>query len=521
MMTRPTATVARPDPALAALGAVLAEYGRAHRGDAWVWQRSADGWAYAAGTAEPPHQAPGPSAVPIRNSQDAVVEVEGEAEEAKHRAAFLANVLGQLLQHGAEARFFGRELAERYEEITLLYTISEILGSVISLQEAAGTILKEVSDTMGVRRAALWILDAEHDRLELVAAVGGDGQRGPIDIADDSSVTAAVFRERRPVILGSGDAFPRKGALPRGDRDSFLSVPVTFTPLHGQPRTIGVINLIGRTVEEGFSAGDQKLITAIASQIGAAVANNRLVAESLRQERMDREMELAHDLQLKLLPPAERFRDRAEVALRCVPADSVGGDFYHLFRLPDDRLGVLIGDVSSHGFAAALIMALTMSAIAIHAAEGDAPAEVLRRVHGALIDELESTEMYLTLFYGVIDPAARRLTYANAGHPHAFRITAAGARQRLPATNPPFGIIDLADYREESTEWRPGEDILLLFTDGLSDAVGPPEGERRLVDLVAGQPARALEETLQSLFELDSQGAARPSDDRTAVLVRV
>src|SRR5690606_23938042 len=134
--------------------------------------------------------------------------------------------------------------------------------------------------------------------------------------------TATVFRERRWRILESGDIFPREGQPPdESNLESFLSVPVNYTPPRGQARTIGVINLVGRTADNGFSAGDRQLITAIASQIGAAVENNRLVAESLHQERMVREMELAHDLQLKLLPSTEQFQGDAEVAARCVPAE--------------------------------------------------------------------------------------------------------------------------------------------------------------------------------------------------------
>src|SRR5690606_14171650 len=197
--------------------------------------------------------------------------------------------------------------------------------------------------------------------------VGRHGQSRPIAVADPSSVTATVFRERRPVILEAGDEFPRIQSAADPARGSFLSVPVSYTPPEGQTRTIGVVNLIGRRNGESFSAGDQKLISAIASQIGAAVENSRLVAESLQRERWARELELAHDLQLKLLPPLGPFEGYAEVAARCVPADSVGGDFYHLFRLPEGRVGVMIGDVSSHGFGAALIMALTMSAVGIHA----------------------------------------------------------------------------------------------------------------------------------------------------------
>jgi hypothetical protein len=211
---------------------------------------------------------------------------------------------------------------------------------------------------------------------------------------------------------------------------------------------VGVINLIGRSGPGAFSAGDMKLLSAIASQIGAAVENNRLIAESLSQERVVREMELAHDLQLKLLPPLEQFAGYAEVAARCVPAESVGGDFYHLFRLSNGRLGVLIGDVSSHGFGAALIMALTISAVAIHASEGHSPAEVLHRTHLAVSDELENTEMYLTIFYAVIDPAAGTVTYSNAATRTPSASPGDGAVERLGATDPPFGILEGDTYGE-------------------------------------------------------------------------
>jgi len=437
-------------------------------------------------------------------------------------AAFLSLVLDKCMEYQVESRLVAREIAERYEEITLLYSISEILGSVISLEEASGTILREVADTLGVQRAALWVYDGAREILELVAAVGDQGQSGPIDVRDEASLTASVFREQRALILEPEDEFPRQDDHgDRAGRDSFLSVPVSYTPPYGEPRTIGVINLIGRTFEEGFSAGDRKLIAAIASQIGAAVENSRLVAESLHQERMVREMELAHDLQLKLLPSVEQFRDRAEVAARCSPADSVGGDFYHLFRLSGGRFGVMIGDVSSHGFGAALIMALTMSAVAIHASEGYPPSEVLRRLHQTLIDELETTEMYLTLFYAVLDPEERRITYANAGHSHAFRIAGDGRATRLAATNPPFGIVDLDDYREESATWSPGEDILFLYTDGLSDAIGMADGERALLHCIATGRRDPLDTLLQALFDIQGAPVQIPADDRTAVLVRI
>ncbi|HSJ10256.1 MAG TPA: SpoIIE family protein phosphatase, partial [Longimicrobiales bacterium] len=307
-------------------------------------------------------------------------------------------------------------------------------------------------------------------------------------------------------------------------REAFLSVPINYTPPDGTTRTVGVITLIGRRSNVRFSAGDSRLLSAIASQVGAALETQRLVQDSLKQERLMRELELAHDLQLKLLPDPKSFEAPPHVAARCLPAESVGGDFYHLFRLSGDRFGIMIGDVSSHGFSAALIMALTMSAVAISAQEAGPPADVLRRVHRALIKELESTEMYLTLFYGVLDPNAGHLVYANAGHPHAFHIAADGSRRRLGATAPPLGIAPVDAYGESVVAWGAGNDLICLFTDGLTDQYpdhGSGAGEPSLVADIAGMRDRPLEAILDHIFAATNESTVDiPSDDRTALLVR-
>ncbi|MFL5385113.1 MAG: PP2C family protein-serine/threonine phosphatase [Longimicrobiaceae bacterium] len=486
-----------------------------------VWARAGDGWRAVLGDAALA-TAPSDCAAEVPGTPYRLELPGAPPEVAAGAARFLASTLARVTRHDDEIRSFSREISERYEEINLLYSISETLGSIISLEQAAGTIITEVASILGASRAALWVHDAEAGHLQLTAVEGGGGHVGPIAVSDPCSVTAAVFREGRPVLLAPGEAWVRDGCPAPSEPllGAFLSVPVSYTPPEGEARRVGVINLTGRP--GGFSAGDLKLLSAIASQIGAAVENSRLIEESLRQERLVREMELAHDLQLKLLPPLEQFASYAEVAARCVPAESVGGDFYHLFRLPGNRLGVLIGDVSSHGFGAALIMALTMSAVAIHASEGDPPAEVLRRTHLALIDELETTEMYLTLFYGVIDPAEGTIAYANAGHSHAWRVPPEGEPQRLAVTDPPFGIVDRSTYGEATAPWERGRDLLFLFTDGLSDALdrGEVEGERVLVDEVARLRASPADEIVRRLFERVGEAGSVPPDDRTALLVR-
>ena len=205
------------------------------------------------------------------------------------------------------------------------------------------------------------------------------------------------------------------------------------------------------------------------------------------------------------------------------PAESVGGDFYQFFRIPGDRYGVMIGDVSSHGFPAALIMALSMSAATIYASQAESPAHVLQEMGDSLTDELESTEMYLTLFYGVVDPRRGELLYANAGHPHAFAIRGDGSAERLEAMDPPMGTAGNVDYHQRAVNWNTELDLLLLFTDGLSDDLvegSRTAGERQVVEQVVGLRDRPVSEVVDSLFKLD-RGGGVTTDDRTAVVLRV
>jgi len=476
-----------------------------------------------------PHQ----DAAPLQCGQEVVLEgrpgrnyrlevATRDGSDLGRLADLARNAVTRSLNFAREASYFTHELSERYEEINLLYSISETLGSVLALDEASRRILDELCDVLGARRGSLWVAGPEGDTLLLKASVGEDEARGPIRVDDDEAVTAKVFRDAHPVMAGPGQLVPASlpGVVMEAD-DSILSVPIRYTPPAGEARTVGVINLIGRRYGGLFTAADQKLLAAVASQVGAALENNRLVRQSLQRERMAQEMELAHNLQQKLLPPVDRM-DRAHICARVEPAELVGGDFYQVLRLQDGRIGVMIGDVSSHGFPAALIMALTMSAASIYANEHSSPARVLREMDNALKDELETTEMYLTLFYGVLDPKAHTLTYSNAGHPHAFLLDGDGQR-RLLATDPPVGFAGPEAYGQREIAWDAEEDLLVLFTDGLSDTLvteESPNGETVVLDIVRAARADGPEAMVDQLFERARVATPSiPGDDRTAVVV--
>ena len=526
------------------LGAVLASFSEATQCGAVVWTQPAGGGPLTAEVGAPPGDPPaivelippGASSVEVHtpNGSMLVASLPGPrrawlalgpcANRISPSSAwlkFLLPVVTHYLQAQLEVEHAANELAERYEEINLLYTTSEILGRTVSLTEAARTILHEISETVGARRASILVHEPAADRLEVVTALGvSQGAAPAIEVSDDCSVSATVFRTRRSMIAEDGEMLCDQEQL--YSQGAMLSVPIMWTGPDGS-RPLGVVNLSDRRSGQPFSAGDQKLVEAIATQIGTAIQNARLVSASIDQQRLVYEMSLAHDLQMKLLPATSVVAPEAEVAARVLPAESVGGDFYHLFRL-GRRTGVMIGDVSSHGYRAALIMALAMSASAIHAQTTVDAAETLSALLASLRDELESTEMFITVFYGVIDPTAGVLRYANTGHPHAFVISDNGTASRLPALDPPLGMTT-GRPDGASRPWRRNSDLLLLFTDGVSDArndAGVRLGEQPVLDIVARHRREPTAVILERVFDLLSAhvGESPRPDDLALVIVR-
>jgi sigma-B regulation protein RsbU (phosphoserine phosphatase) len=481
-----------------------------------------------------PNPPPAPSIdtlVPIPELQGTWLQVvTGKRGSKKNGAGAkqLASIIGAVLGAEKDAVQVAAELSERYEEIDLIYTISEILGHTIDLEEGATRILREVATVVRARRATLLVYDENADVLKPIAARGvALAELVPVEVDDPCSIAARVFREMKIFSYDPSDAMvPDPGCgEERGYKGrAFISVPVVYGAPGGTTKPIGVINLTDRLGADAFTAGDRKLVAAIANQIGAAVENARLVERDQGQQRVRRELELAHDLQLKLMPSPLVIAAKADVAARCRSADSVGGDFYNLLSLHGDRIGVMIGDVSSHGFGAALIMALAMAASGIHAETAESPSEALRQMEGSLAEELAHTEMFLSLFYAVIDPAAGRIAYANAGHPHAFLVDGpTGDAIRLEATRPPLGLG--VGGEEQVKPWRRREAILTLFTDGLVDArneSGERFGEERVLSHVRNlrkQPAREILEAVFTDIAAFTGGAAA-SDDRTLVLLK-
>ena len=444
-----------------------------------------------------------------------------------HRDTALGLLLAQMVKSERDTLAAAGEVSRRYEEIDLLYTISDVLGRTIGLEEAANIIVQEVSKVVGARRASILVHDEELGTLRPVAGWGVDvSDFNPISVDDETAVSARAFRECATVLRNASDEALRKDprAMTRPYRGrAFLSVPIVYPDPHGVARPVGVINLTDRLSEDEFSVGDAKLVTAIAHQIGAAIENARLVVRDRQQQRVRQALELAHDLQLRLLPSPAVLGTHVDVAAVCRSADSVGGDFYQFVRLPGSQVGVMLGDVSTHGLTAALIMALVLSASGIHAAEAASPEIALDRLLASVGSELAETDMYLSLFYGVADADHGTLRYANAGHPYAFRLPADGPPERLEANAPPLGLGDATSMTGSEVAWERDSDLLLLFSDGITEtnsASGESFGEGRVIDIVRQcrhEPSRRI---VEAVFDAVSSFSDVATDDRTVVVLK-
>ena len=310
----------------------------------------------------------------------------------------------------------------------------------------------------------------------------------------------------------------------RGYRgQAFLSVPICYGSPGSPLRCVGVINLTDRLGGDRFTLTDRKLVTAVANQIGAAVENARLVERDMTQQRLRHELELAHDLQLKLLPSPGVLQGDAEVAARCYPADSVGGDFYTFARLGRGRVGVMLGDVASHGFSAALVMALVMSAAGIHAAASVTPDETL----SALLDSLGDRADHRDVLQRVLRRARsahraavlrQRRASLCLSCPPVRRPRA--ARGHGPAARPGHGWQHRPPPGPVVTRSRPAG----LWTDGLVEArnaAGEAFGEERLLASVCARRTESPETIVRAVLDEADAFGALPTDDRTLLVMRI
>jgi len=273
-------------------------------------------------------------------------------------------------------------------------------------------------------------------------------------------------------------------------RLSEAAARVATGDLHSEPPAIP-----GRDELAALADSFAKMVQGLRTQM---VELERVTAE---RERFQSELRIARDIQRSILPrtfPPFPGEARFDVYAETLPAHEMGGDFYDFFLLSDQRLGLVIADVSDKGVPAALFMAVSRTLLRSVTLRGGAPGVCLSQVNSLLSADNDSS-MFVTLFYGILDPATGELEYANAGHNPPLVLGSGAAPRRLDGKpGCPLGACDQMSYPLHHARIAPGE-LLFLYTDGITEAVDPRDqlfSEERLVSLLARSPRRSPREVI-------------------------
>jgi sigma-B regulation protein RsbU (phosphoserine phosphatase) len=302
-----------------------------------------------------------------------------------------------------------------------------------------------------------------------------------------------------------------------------------LVPMLGREgRLVGLLALGPRLSEEPYSGEDKRLLASVAGQAGMALENFRLAEDIARkleaERRTSREMEIAKEVQTRLLPQTAPVLQTLECTGRCLQAARVGGDYYDFLELGRSQVGLVLADVSGKGVHAALLVAnlqahlrslsqLTRGAAGL--------VETLRQVNHILWKST-AAEHYATLFVGVYDDSTRRLTYVNCGHTPPILWRADGSVERLEATATVVGLFETWECVAREIQLRPA-DLLAISSDGVTEAMlGEEEfGESRFLDVLRQTRRLPLEQVVTAVFTAVQQfSAGNQSDDLTLVVAR-
>lgn len=398
-----------------------------------------------------------------------------------------------------------------YDARVILEQLSERIRTVASPAELAAVLEQQLTAALQPGTAAVYLRSPQGLR------AARDGL-SPAELAPSPALDelARAARPREASGRAGGPLVPSLAPL----------VPECLVPIAARGELLGLVVLGQRLSEEPYSGEDLRLLATVAAQSAVALENVNLaarIAERLDAERRaEREMELARQVQSRLLPRAGRRLPTLDCAGRCMQARAVGGDYFDFLEAPGGRLGLVLGDVSGKGFAAALLMASLQASLRTLAARCEPLAERLAEVNRLLLEASEPSR-YATLFVGEYDDASRRLQYVNCGHNPPLLVRGSGAVERLQPTAMVVGLVEEWACALEEAVLEPG-DLLVVYSDGISEALDAREqefGDARLAEAVAACRERSVPEILDAAFAaVRAFSAGEQADDQTLVVAR-
>src|ERR1700722_11609007 len=418
-------------------------------------------------------------------------------------------------------------------KLNMLLEASKLLHSQLPLDSVLGTMLDHAVSVTDADRGLLLEADAAGKLQVRFARRAGGMRLPPESLTPSQTAIQLALRQGTPVIT-------EDVAQADMDLQAAQSIvaqrlrSVVVIPLYAVSRAntdesmvnikrghfLGVIYLDSRR-PAAFSKLDRQILEALAGDAASILDNARLVERERERQRMEQEINIARDIQQALLP--RDFREYPHLSVTGInfPCLSVGGDYFDVFPLSDNRTAFLIADVSGKGLGAALLTTMLQGALSAMSLGTD-PAVVFNHVNKFLCSHAE-VGRYATMFFGILDQQGH-LEFINAGHPSPILLRGGVAQEAFAEGSFPVGLVPEAEYTAVCLKLEPG-DTMVLFSDGVTEAMDPAEelyGVPRLVELLNGRlecPLEDLQKCVLESVETFTRGASQ-ADDLTLLIVR-
>lgn len=420
---------------------------------------------------------------------------------------------------------------EHYESEALLSELSENVRTIVDERELLQTVSRQVTDALHVSHLSVLMSDNTGFRpvysLGLAVSEQAELPNGAetLSLVQNAKYPTPIYFDRPDNWVHSA---PKEEILTLKSLGAQL-----LLPLKAKDKLLGVFCLGPKLSEEPFSKTDINLLRSVAIQTGLALDNSRLTAafaqEVAQRERLNREIEIAREVQERLFPQKMPLIAGIDYSGSCRPALGVGGDYYDFLQLPNGDLGVAVGDVSGKGIAAALLMASLQASLRSQALTGTADLAQLMCNVNKLVYDATPSNRYATFFYGQYQQQTRTFRYVNAGHnpPFILRRSSDGTVHviRLETGGPVVGLFSDAPYQQGSLILERG-DVFVGFTDGISEAMNCADeewGEENLIPSAAAQLDKPACEMIPELMaDADRFVSGAPQhDDMTLVVVKM
>ncbi|HXT21680.1 MAG TPA: SpoIIE family protein phosphatase, partial [Thermoanaerobaculia bacterium] len=328
-----------------------------------------------------------------------------------------------------------------------IYDVGRAITSTLDLPHVSEEILVRAVSLLDARRGALYLLDDttggdKEGRYRLQSTIGGTAREGLAREIDPETADLLPHAHHQLAVSIEVEG-ERRGVLVVGDKES-------------------------RSGVGPFPDEDRRALSLFANQAALALEQARLHEESLERERLEREMQLAAQIQQGILPRALPAIAGYEVLGWTRPARHVGGDYWDVVPLPDGRFAMLVADVSGKGVSAALLVSTLHSALRLLLARGESTSSMLRAVNQHLID-FSASNKFATLLLVALEAESGAVAWVNAGHNPGVLLRADGTIERLDAGAVPLGLLPGPVYRESSRQLESG-DLLCIYSDGVTEA---------------------------------------------------